>query len=96
VKTCFVKFKIKGLKMKEIYEELKKHKPKHKLHFEVEMKTFDEDVVVSYAVYRSDFWNSTISIYSFDTEYTKKQKINQVKKLMNNKRKALEFIGEPR
>lgn len=80
--------------MEEIYLLLKNHKAKHNLEYKLRLKDLDKDndLSVHFTIYGND-WNNSITIYSFDSELTIMNKINRIRKLLNNKREALEFIG---
>ena len=82
--------------MRRLYYFLKNHKPKHNLRFWLELKELDNDVDLSihFTIFGNN-WNNFITIYSFDSELENRTKVDKIRKLLNNKRKALLFIGGP-
>ena len=45
------------------------------------------------SIFNNKNWNNFITIYSFDAQKVKQKKIDKIRKLLSNKRKALLFIG---
>ena len=78
--------------MKKIYKFLKNHKAKHNLEYRLKLEDRNGDLSVDFTIFGND-WTNFITIYSFHSDETKKKKIDKIRKLLNNKRKALEFIG---
>lgn len=82
--------------MKEnIYERIKNHKPKHNLKFDFNIEDLfkDGDLSLHFTIFDKHFNNRSIALYSFDEVETRKNKMYKILKMLNNKRKALEFIS---
>ncbi len=77
----------------EAWESLVNHKPKHKLKYKLEICKYpDGDNAIHFTIFDKDNTNNHIYIYSFDNQLEKKNKVQAIKKLLNNKSKALTFI----
>ena len=81
--------------MKDIYYFLERYKPKHNLEFNLHCQDVDSDgdLSIHFTIYNDTNWNNSITIYSFDNKKVKQKKIDKIRKLLSNKRKALLFIG---
>lgn len=81
--------------MKDIYYFLERYKPKHNLKFNLHCQDVDSDgdLSIHFTIYNDTNWNNFITIYSFDNKKVKQKKIDKIRKLLSNKRKALLFIG---
>ena len=82
--------------MKDIYYFLERYKPKHNLKFDLYCQDIDNDgdISIHFDIFNSTYWNNFITIYSFDDKKVKQKKIDKIRKLLANKRKALLFIGK--
>lgn len=81
--------------MRDIYYFLENYKPKHNLNFDLYLQDVDNDgdLSVHFTIFNNKNWNNFITIYSFDAKKVKQKKIDKIRKLLSNKRKALLFIG---
>lgn len=82
--------------MKNIYDFLERYKPKHTLEFNLYYQDLDDDgdLSIHFDIFNNKNWNNFITIYSFDDKKVKQKKIDKIRKLLANKRKALLFIGD--